>query len=151
MVIDVLSVVVLLGSGLTAGVLFAVALSVLPALFAMPTDRYIYSHKLIGRNWDPTMPILVMSTTVVDLVLGFAADEPTAKGMFFTAAVLLAVSSYVSHFRNVPINRVVKVTDPENIPADWSDPRPLWRRWHTLRTSLALVALLVNAAAVTLV
>ena len=50
----VLGVLAVLGSGVVAGVLFAVALSVLPALFAMPMDRYAYAHKLIGRNWDPT-------------------------------------------------------------------------------------------------
>jgi anti-sigma-K factor RskA len=47
----------------------------------------------------------------------------------------------------VPINRQVKSIDPESVPADWSDPRPLWQRFHTLRTSLAVAAVAVNAAA----
>ena len=55
----------------------------------------------------------------------------------------------VSHFCNVPINRQVKRLDPDRLPADWRDPRPLWRRWHTLRTVLAVLALLLNAIAVT--
>ncbi|WP_449353343.1 hypothetical protein [Streptomyces shaanxiensis] len=42
------------------------------------------------------------------------------------------------------------VTDPRRLPDDWTDPRPLWRRWHLLRTSLAVMALAVNAAAVAL-
>ena len=40
--------------------------------------------------------------------------------------------------------------DPDNVPADWRDPRPLWRRFHLLRTVLAVVAVAVNAAALAL-
>lgn len=144
-----LGVAVLLGSGVTAGVLFAVALSVLPALFAMPTATYVYAHKLLGRNWDPTMPVVVLSSTALAAVLAFVADGTGPRVLFALAAVLLLGVSAVSHLANVPINRRVKaVTDPEMLPPDWTDPRPLWRRWHLLRTGLALAALVVNAVAV---
>ena len=143
---DVLRVVALLGSGVTAGVLFAVALSVLPGLTLMPADRYVYAHQLIGRNWDPTMPAIVLTSTVVTLLLAFLTPPP-ARWWYAADAVLLTCVSVVSHFCNVPLNRTVKVLDPDRIPADWNDPRPVWRRWHTLRTFLALVALAVNASA----
>ena len=141
----VLGVLVLLGSGIVAGVLFAVALSVLPAMAAMPADRYVYTHQLLGRNWDPTMPVVVLTSTVVDVLLAVFAEP---RALFAAAAVLLLAVSVVSHFCNVPINRRVKSLDPAGIPADWSDPRPLWRRWHLLRTALAVVALVLNAVAV---
>lgn len=145
MITWLLSVAVLAYSGVVAGVLFAVALSVLPALITMPADRYVYAHQLIGERWDPTMPIIVLSSTVIDVVLVFTADS--GNGLFAVAAVLLLAVSIVSHFCNVPINRVVKSLDPESIPPDWRDPRPLWRRFHLLRTALALVAVVVNAVA----
>ncbi|KDN20361.1 anthrone oxygenase family protein [Amycolatopsis rifamycinica] len=146
MITWLLSVAVLAGSGVVAGVLFAVALSVLPALIAMPADRYVYAHQLIGRRWDPTMPIIVLTSTAIDVVLAFLADS--RKPLFVAGAVLLLAVSVVSHFCNVPINRVVKKLDPERIPAGWRDPRPLWRRFHLLRTFLAVLAVVVNAAAV---
>jgi uncharacterized membrane protein len=142
----VLSVIVLVGSGIVAGVLFAVALSVLPALFEMPADRYVHAHQLIGRRWDPTMPVIVLGSTVADVVL--AVVSPRGAGWFAVAAVLLLGVSVVSHFCNVPINRGVKALDPAAIPADWHDPRPLWRRWHVLRTVLALLAAVANAMAI---
>ncbi|MEU8618733.1 DUF1772 domain-containing protein [Streptomyces sp. NPDC048623] len=146
---EVLSVVAVLGSGVTAGVLFAVALSVLPALFAMETGTYVHAHQLLGRNWDPTMPVIVLSSTLVDAVLAVAADG-TARVLFAVAAVLLLGVSGVSHLCNVPINRRVKaITDPAVIPPDWEDPRPLWRRFHYLRTTLAVLALILNGAALT--
>lgn len=145
----VLGVAALLGGGVTAGVLFAVALSVLPALFAMETGTYVYAHKLLGRNWDPTMPVIVLSSTLVNAVLAVVAGG-AARSLFVVAAVLLLGVSGVSHLCNVPINRRVKaIDDPSVIPADWEDPRPLWRRWHLLRTTLAVVALAVTAAGVT--
>ncbi|MBO8198045.1 DUF1772 domain-containing protein [Streptomyces smyrnaeus] len=145
----VLGVAVLLGSGVTAGVLFAVALSVLPALFAMETGTYVHAHKLLGRNWDPTMPVVVLTSTVLAAALAFVADDASARVLFAVAAVLSLGVSAVSHLANVPINRRVKaVTDPTALPHDWEDPRPLWRRWHLLRTALSLVALVLNAAAV---
>ncbi|HET8661622.1 MAG TPA: DUF1772 domain-containing protein [Micromonosporaceae bacterium] len=146
-----LGVYVLVGSGVVAGVLFAVALSVLPGLFAMPADRYVYAHRLIGRNWDPTMPVIVLSSALVDLALVPLAPSPATAWLFAGAAVLLVGVSVVSHFANVPINRQVKSLDPERLPLDWRDPRFLWRRWHTLRTALALLALLLNAVAVVLI
>ncbi|GAA1858946.1 anthrone oxygenase family protein [Asanoa iriomotensis] len=142
---ELLGLTVIIGSGLTAGVLFAVALSVVPALRTMPPSTYVYVHQRIGRHWDPTMPLIVLGSTVVDLVLAFVVAEPAARLGFVVAAVLLLAVSVVSHFCNVPLNRTVKVLDPESIPVDWEDPRPIWRRWHLLRTGLAVLALAVNA------
>ncbi|WP_327327158.1 DUF1772 domain-containing protein [Streptomyces sp. NBC_01210] len=149
---EVLGIAVLLGSGVTAGVLFAVALSVLPALFAMETGTYVYAHKLLGRNWDPTMPVVVLTSTLLTAALAVMADDGAAQILFTAAAVLLLGVSAVSHLCNVPINRRVKaVENPDELPADWQDPRPLWRRWHLLRTLLAVIALALNAAAVTVI
>jgi uncharacterized membrane protein len=145
---QLLQVAVVLGSGIVAGVLFAVALSTLPALIAMPPGRYIYAHKLLGRNWDPTMPILVISATVLDLVLAVWSPVRAAVPFYVAAAGLLVAVSVVSHFANVPINKQMRTLDPERMPADWADPRPLWRRWHLLRTACAIAALVVNAAAI---
>lgn len=148
MVTAALAVLVLLGSGLVGGVLFAVAISTAPALAAMTPDAYIHAHKLLGRNWDPTMPILVLGSTAVDVTLAVRAPATGATVLFATAAVLLVGVSVVSHFCNVPINRQVRDLEPGAVPADWDDPRPLWRRWHLLRTVLAVAALGLNAAAI---
>ncbi|TCP56799.1 putative membrane protein [Tamaricihabitans halophyticus] len=148
MIVDTLGVLALLGSGVTAGVLFAVALSVLPALQRMPADRYVYAHQLIGRNWDPTMPIVVLTSVALDMALAAVISTWQGRLLAGSAAVLLFGVSVVSHLCNVPLNRQVKKVNPDNLPRDWWDPRPLWRRWHLLRTGLALTAFVVNAALV---
>lgn len=150
MAVQLLRLLATFGSGITAGVLFAVALSVLPALFAMETGTYVYVHQLMGRHWDPVMPVTVLGTTVLDAVL-CALGPVSARGEYLAAAVVMLGVSAVSHLCNVPINRRVKaVPDPGRLPADWSDPRPLWRRWHLLRTALAAAGLVLNGLAATL-
>jgi uncharacterized membrane protein len=148
--LHVLSTLVLLGSGTTAGVLFAVALSTVPALAAMTPDRYVATYPLLGQNWDPTMPVIVLASTGLDIALAVLAPGTAARSLLVAAAALLAAVSVVSHLCNVPINKRVHRVDPAAIPAGWQDPRPLWRRWHLLRTTLAIVALAVNGLAVTL-
>jgi uncharacterized membrane protein len=150
MLAQALDVVVLIGNGITAGVLFCVALSVVPALASMPVDRYVEAHRLLGRNYDPAMPVIVLSSTVTDLVLAVLAGSIGTRLLFAAGAVLLLGVSTVSHLRNVPINRRVKALDASRLPAGWQDPRPRWRRWNLVRTGLALLALAVNATAVTL-
>jgi len=151
MIVDLLAVLVVVTSGVVAGVLFGFAVSVMPAFFVMPTGRYIYSAELIGRNWDPMMPIIVLTSFVVDIVLAIIGPGGPTLSLFIVGAVLLAGVSVVSHYCNVPINRQVKKVDPENVPADWRDPRPLWRRFHYLRTVLAVLAVAVNAVALSLI
>ncbi len=145
-----LATAVLTGSGVVAGVLFAVALSTVPALAAMPPGRYVQAHTLLGRNWDPTMPVIVLTSTLLNVLLAVMVPG-AARALTIAAAVALLGVSVVSHFGNVPINRRVHRTDPDRIPAGWADPRPVWRRWHLVRTGLALSALVADGLAVTLI
>lgn len=144
---ELLGVFVLLGNGLAAGVLFAVALSVVPAMAAMPPARYVYVHQLLGKNWDPTMPLIVLGTVLLDIALAAGSGTLPRRTLLGAAALLMLAVSVVSHFRNVPLNRRVKALDPAQLPPDWHDPRPAWRRWHLTRTTLAVTALALNAAA----
>lgn len=148
MIGNALTIVALAGSGLTAGVLLAVAISVVPAMAAVSPPLYVRFHQLLGRNWDPTMPAIVLTSALTSAVLAAVGDGTPARVLFGLGAVLLVAVSGVSHLLNVPLNRQVKGLDPDApLPADWRDPRARWRRWHLLRTTLAISALLVNALA----
>ncbi|MEV0593231.1 anthrone oxygenase family protein [Nonomuraea cavernae] len=150
MQISPLAVLVVVSSGMVAGVLFAVALSVVPALMAMPADRYLYTTTLLGRNWDPVMPILVLGTAAGDLALALLPGPQSARLLFGATVVLMLGVAGVSHLCNVPINRMLKRIAPDAVPADWADPRPRWRAWHLLRTTLAVAALTANSLGVAL-
>jgi uncharacterized membrane protein len=140
-------VVVLVGSGLTAGVLFCVALSVVPAFLSVSPQRYVEMHKLIGRRFDHVMPPMVVTWTVLDVVLAAGAATTPSRWLFVSAAVCGVGVAAVSQLGNVPINRRVKRLPAHPVPTDWVDPRARWRALHLVRTSLAVLALTVNALA----
>ncbi|MEV5708055.1 DUF1772 domain-containing protein [Actinoallomurus sp. NPDC052274] len=150
MTVQVLAVVALLGNGIVAGVFFAVAVSVLPTLFALPAGRYVETHRLLGRGYHPAMPLIVNAATVSALALVFLVHGMADRLLFLTAGVLLIGVQAVSHLGNVPLNRSLHGIDPERLPSDWLDPRPRWRNWHRLRTALALVALVLTSTATAL-
>ncbi|WP_338484707.1 DUF1772 domain-containing protein [Streptomyces sp. SCSIO 75703] len=146
-VVEALSVLVLTGTGLVAGVLFAVAVSVMPALTAMTPERYVSTHILLGRRYDRIMPFVVTGSTAVDA--GLAVRVSGGPRLLFVAAALcMAGVAVVSQTRNVPINRTVKRTRPEDLGPGWRDPRPAWRDWHLVRTCLAIAGCVLTAAAV---
>ncbi|MFG3549061.1 DUF1772 domain-containing protein [Streptomyces sp. NPDC047725] len=148
--IELLSTAAVIGSGIVAGVFFAVAVSVLPAVQTLPADRYVELHRKLGEGYHPVMPLVVTVGVLADLVLLFLADDGAARALFGTALLAMVGVQVVSQFGNVPINKRVHALDPAAVPADWQDPRLPWRNWHRLRTAFALVALAVNAVAVAL-
>ncbi|GAA3732075.1 putative membrane protein [Spinactinospora alkalitolerans] len=148
MVHNALSLVSVLGTGIVAGVFFAVAVSVLPALAAMEPGRYIVTHRALGKGYHPHMPLIVTVALLADATLVFLAPVPAARLLFAVAGVCLVGVQVVSQFGNVPINRRVGRTPTDPVPEEWDDPRPLWRRWHTLRTVFAVLALLATGCAI---
>jgi uncharacterized membrane protein len=144
--LHVIGVSALLGAGITAGVLFCVAISLVPGFLALPPQEYIDAHRLFGRYFDRVMPPLVVLTTVLVAVLAYAADSAGRRTALFTAALCLLGVSVVSQSRNVPINRRVKRLT--TVPDDWDDPRIVWRNWHTLRLALAVLGLVLTSAGV---
>jgi uncharacterized membrane protein len=145
-----LGVPLLVASGTVAGVLFSVALSVVPAFLDLPPDRYIEVHKLIGRRYDRVMPPLVATSVVLDAVLAATTAGATCRALFASAAVLACGVAAVSQLGNVPLNRRVKSIPAGCVPADWDDPRARWRTLNLVRTSLAVLALVASSSALLL-
>jgi uncharacterized membrane protein len=143
-----LSIVVLVASGTAAGVLFSVALSVVPAFLALSPERYVEMHKLIGRRYDRVMPPTVATAVVADIVLASSGAAIGTRVLFAAAAILGIGVMAVSQFGNVPINRQVKSINQDSIPGGWPDPRSRWRYLHLVRTWFAILGFAVNACAV---
>ncbi|MFJ9584818.1 anthrone oxygenase family protein [Streptomyces acidicola] len=147
MVPQILGSVTMLGTGTLAGVFFAVAVSVLPTLFALEPEKYVVTHQLLGKGYHPYMPLIATVALLSDVALVFVAPGVAPRVLFAASAVLLVGVQVVSQFGNVPINRVVGRMRPGALGADWEDPRPRWRRWHLLRTACAFGALLLTSVA----
>jgi uncharacterized membrane protein len=142
----ILSIVVLLGGGITMGVFFAVTVSVSPALAAMTPDRYVEAHLLLGKGYHPAMPIITNATMFAGFGLTVLTPAASTRALFLVSALLVIGVQAVSHLGNVPINRALTAY----ADGSWTDPRPRWRFWHQIRTTLAAVALVASSLAVAL-
>jgi uncharacterized membrane protein len=149
-VIEAVLVLVILGAGTVAGVFFAVAVSVMPAMGALPMTPYIQMHRLLGKGYHPVMPALVTVATTGDILLAVVAPSAATRVLFIAAALFFFGVMYVSEYRNVPINKVVAAVDADNLPHDWPDPRKRWHDWHLVRTAFAFTVLALNTIAAVL-
>jgi uncharacterized membrane protein len=136
----VLALVGLVCTGTAAGVFVAVALSVIPALAALPMPQYAEMHRRLGKGYHPVMPIVVLVALLAEGGLAATATSGAARAAAATTAVLLMGVQAVSHFGNERLNRAVRELAAGRGVNDWRDTRPLWRRWHLIRTVSALLA-----------
>ncbi|MEU5266077.1 DUF1772 domain-containing protein [Amycolatopsis sp. NPDC021455] len=151
MLTGVLLAAALVGNGVTAGIMLSTVIGIVPLIDRLPYERYVRTIQFLWPRYDPFMPITHGLTMLLDLALVVLDGDPARRALCGTAGAVLLVVMTISVLKNVPINRFVMAQDPQSPPAGWprSDPRSRWRGWNRLRTGLALLALVVNAAAVT--
>ncbi|HVK25895.1 MAG TPA: DUF1772 domain-containing protein [Actinokineospora sp.] len=148
----VLIPLVLLMSGLSAGVLLGTQLGGFPLLAALPTDRYVHAHAFFATRYDPFMPICFVGTVLGDIALAVLAPKAAASAIYVVGAVLALATVLISLIKNVPTNKWVQTLDPDNLPEgpDYEGTRTEWGRWNRNRSYLAVAALVANCAALAL-
>jgi hypothetical protein len=146
-VLNYLAPLLLLFNGLAAGVLFGTQLGGFPYLASLPTDRYVHAHAFFGQRYDPAMPVCLIGTVICAVVLALSAPDTVARALFGLAALLAAATALISVTKNAPVNRWMRTIDPDNLPADFRDPRREWGAWNRRRSLLTIAALVLNCAA----
>ena len=151
MIVALLVPPVLVANGLAAGVLLWTAVGGVPLTLRMPPDEYVRVAQFWGKRFEPLQPICIGLTCVADVALAAVAAGPARLLFGLGAAATVSVIA-ISVTRNVPIKRWVASLDASALPADWErrDPRRRWAAWNLNRTVLAMLALVVNSAAVAL-
>lgn len=138
----------ILANGVAAGVMFSTVIGIAPLMLVLPYDRYIQAIQFLWPRYDPLMPITNGAAFLLDVAIAALATNGLGRVSFGLAAALLAAVISISVIKNVPINKYIASLDPARQPPDWADrdPRVRWRNWNLARTSLALLALVVNVA-----
>lgn len=149
MTVGLLVPLVLLGSGLGAGVLLATQLGGWPYLRMLPDAEYVRAHAFFSTRYDPWMPACIVVTLLGDTALAVVGPGTPERVLFATAAGLALATGVVSLTRNVPGNRYVRTLDPAALPPDFArrDPRPVWGPWNRTRSLLGIAAFVVNCLA----
>ena len=147
--LQVIVPLVILANGLGAGVLVGTQLGGWPLLVALPPERYVHAHAFLSTRYDPFMPACLVGTIFGDVLLTVLTPNTEAQVLFALAAVFIAGTVVISIVKNVPINRWIRTMDPDLLPDDFTDhdPRRSWGSWNQARTTLAVLALLMNCAA----
>lgn len=130
-----------------AGLLVGVAL-VERALLEVGPSVYTAVQKPKHEVFAPVMPVLdtlVIAAGLLVLILMNRTRRPLAPGaVAFTAAgvVCTIALTVTTVLVNVPINaEIIGSWSVEHPPADWAQVRDRWNLFHTIRTVVALLAL----------
>jgi uncharacterized membrane protein len=134
-------------NGVAAGIMLSTVIGIVPMMRALPYAGYVQMVQFMRPRYDPIMPISNGSALLIDVVL--LASGQRGTGLHVAAALLLASVITISVSKNVPVNKYLMSLNPQDQPGNWADidPRERWQRWNSIRTSLAVLAFLCNAAA----
>ncbi|WP_406728639.1 DUF1772 domain-containing protein [Streptomyces sp. GD-15H] len=149
--IELMMALVLAGNGVAAGVFAGTVLGGVPLLMSLSPEGYVHAHRFLATRYDPFMPVTLAASALIDAVLAFTAPTGTARLLYGLAGVVLLGVMTVSVTKTVPINRWIVTLTPQTMPDDWdnADPRRDWQRWNAVRSSLCVLGLLINLAALT--
>ena len=137
-----------LGSGLIAGVFFAFAASVLPALSRLPAPTGIAAmQSLIAAIKSPLFLVVFFGTAALAVLMGIAAtlkwSEPGALYLLIGSLLYLNGPFGVTLVKNVPLNNklaAIKTGSPE-AASFWNEFRSSWSLWNHVRWIGALGAM----------
>ena len=129
------------GSGLVAGLCFAFATFLMPALDLLGAPHAIRAMQAINAKILRSSAIAVWFATplVGGVVIALAEDRTPA----IAATALYLVGAVVITGRgNVPLNEELGRVDPDAPGAEeaWRRYRILWGRWNALRTAVCVLA-----------
>jgi hypothetical protein len=139
----------LLTSGIVAGVLLGGGIGVVPLFRALPAPQYVHAHSFVVGRYDPFQPLCLLVAAIGDVVLAISTRVAAAQAFCIIGALAAVAVSTVSRARTAPMGRWVKTLDPGDLPRDWNmeDFRRRWGHWNRLRTGFAILVLLSNVAA----
>ena len=137
---SILTLLSLVGSGLVAGGIAAVATAVVPAEGTLPPREYAQWHTPFAHHMDRYIPVVAVSTVLIGIVLAFLHKGRRERALVMAGALLIVLIAVISETGNVPLNRQIAAWGPETPLAETERVRERWRRLHLYRTVAALLS-----------
>ena len=148
--IFILTLAVVLGSGIVAGIFYAFSSFIMGALGRLPPHEGIAAMQSINIVViNPVFFLAFFGTALLSLILGgYAVMNWGAAGaglLFFGALFYLAGCILVTVIFNVPLNnRLAKVESASPQGAEvWQHYLVAWTRWNTVRTVAPSISLVL--------
>ncbi len=144
---DTLTIVAVLGSGLVAGIFFAFSAFIMRALGQLPQDQGVAAMKAINVTvLNLWFFLAFFGTGAVCLAIAFLAlgSAAVAQRTYLLAgcALYLVGCLLVTMAFNVPLNNRLASTDPDSPGAEalWVHYLSRWTLWNHFRTVASLAA-----------
>ena len=136
----------LLVAALVAGAMFGVWLSFNPA--GLDATSYVALQQQAISTLNTTMPALGGVAILLTLLAAAISRGDRARlALLLAAGACFVAAGLITRFLNQPINAIVIDWSAGAPPADWTDFRDAWWRWHVLRTVIAVAGLCLVIAA----
>ena len=133
-------------AALLTGSMFGTWLMLNPA--GLTASLFVTLQQQAIRTLNKTMPALgaaVIVITLIAAVLGRA--DSTRFALLLATLICFIAAGLITRFLNQPINAIVITWNSTAPPANWTDLRDKWWRWHLIRTASGLLGfcLLITA------
>ena len=145
--LQVATILAVLGSGLVAGAFFAFPAFVLPALARLPDREGISAMQaIIAAIRGPAFIVAFFGTAALAGVLGLAAPlkwgEPGAFSLLIGSLLYLNLPFGVTLMKNLPLNTTLSGLKPDSAEGKrfWPEFRATWGLWNHVRWIGALGA-----------
>ena len=136
----------LLLAALVVGAIFGAWLSLDPA--GLDASSYVAQQQHAIRAFNVTLPVLGGMMTLLTIVAAVLARDDYARlALLLTAVACFVAAGLITRFLNQPINAIVMTWSAAAPPAEWTQLRDDWWRWHGFRTVAAIGGLCVLIAA----
>jgi uncharacterized membrane protein len=112
----------------------------------LSASAWVTEHQVMDALFSRVMPPFWNASVLVLFIAAFLSGR-SARWLFLTAAVLLALSLVVTVAVEVPMNRMIAHWDAATPPADWAAVRDKWLQFHLLRTLAGIAAFALATAA----
>ena len=144
MILDILLIVAVIGSGLGAGIFLAFSSGVMPGLARTSDDTYVSAMREMNIA-IPRSPAFLLSIFLPPFMLAGAAvaafvagDEVSGWLLLVAAGIFVAGGTVLTSGRNIPLNNALeKARGGDATAAREAFDRP-WRAWNHVRTLLTL-------------
>jgi uncharacterized membrane protein len=140
----------LVSTGLIAGIFLGHRAGVSRASTQLAPGSFIQLQQIIHQVFQRMMPPLVVAAVLSTLTwtVLFRADRPViAFWLLVSASLGLLVAAILTRAINIPINRQLMTWDTTAPPREFSEIWGRWERIHSIRTLLAVIALVCQTLA----
>ena len=140
--ITTLRLLALLVTALLSGTSWGIWIGFNPVHFTATT--YLEQQQSLVLSLNKMMIAMAIFATIVTLILAFLLRKNrTLFVAYLVAALCFIACIIISRFGNLPIQNMMLDWKSDTLPANWTELRDQWWKFHQFRTIAELIALLV--------